>query len=78
MVCVSRAYSDLKTGVDLISPLLIDSSNCRRAGSLAPGGVIRHIAKYGLQGIELDKSFGFAPSTLVHQSKEASLGKAKI
>lgn len=77
MVCVSQAYSDLKTGADLISPLLIDSSNCRRAGSLAPG-VARHVAKYDLQGIQLDKSFGFAPSTLVHQGKEANLGKAKI
>jgi len=77
MVCVSRAYSRFKTGADIISPFLIDSSNCRRAGSWAPG-VACHIAKYGLQGIQLDKSFGFAPSTLVHQGKEASLGKAKI
>ncbi|KAN0121540.1 hypothetical protein V8E52_003436 [Russula decolorans] len=38
--------------------------------------MIRVIA--GEQGIQLDKSFGFAPSTLVHQGKEASLGKAKI
>ncbi|KAI0271564.1 hypothetical protein BC834DRAFT_860190 [Gloeopeniophorella convolvens] len=30
------------------------------------------------QGIELDKSFGFAPSTLVYQGTETSLGKAKI
>jgi len=38
--------------------------------------MIRVIA--GEQGIELEKSFGFAPSTLVHQGTEASLGKAKI
>ncbi|KAI0286757.1 hypothetical protein BGY98DRAFT_909169 [Russula aff. rugulosa BPL654] len=38
--------------------------------------MIRVIA--GEQGIQLDKTFGFAPSTLVHQGKEASLGKAKI
>jgi hypothetical protein len=31
-----------------------------------------------LQGIQLDGSFGFAPSTLVHQGTEASLGKAKM
>lgn len=38
--------------------------------------MIRVIA--GEQGIELEKSFGFAPSTLVHQGMEASLGRAKI
>ncbi|KAI0005448.1 hypothetical protein BJV74DRAFT_804427 [Russula compacta] len=38
--------------------------------------MIRVIA--GEQGIPLEKSFGFAPSTIVHQSREASLGKAKI
>jgi len=38
--------------------------------------MIRVIA--GEQGIELEKSFGFAPSTLVHQGTEASLGRAKI
>jgi len=38
--------------------------------------MIRVIA--GEQGIKLDESFGFAPSTLVHQGKEASLSKAKI
>jgi len=38
--------------------------------------MVRVIA--GEQGIQLDKSFGFAPSTLVHQGKEASFGKAKI
>ncbi|KAI0252639.1 hypothetical protein BJV78DRAFT_1274855 [Lactifluus subvellereus] len=38
--------------------------------------MIRVIA--GEQGIQLDKSFGFAPSTLVHQGTEASLGKAKM
>jgi len=32
----------------------------------------------GEQGIQLDKSFGFAPSTLVHQGTQASLGKAKM
>jgi len=32
----------------------------------------------GEQGIQLDGSFGFAPSTLVHQGTEASLGKAKM
>ena len=77
MVCVSQVYSHLKTGADLIFSFLIDSSNCWRAGSLALG-VARHFAKYSLQGIQPDKTFGFAPSTLVHQSKEASLGKAKI
>ncbi|GJE87762.1 hypothetical protein PsYK624_038450 [Phanerochaete sordida] len=31
----------------------------------------------GELGIRLDESFGFAPSTLVHQGTEAPLGKAK-
>ncbi|KAH9075780.1 hypothetical protein EDB83DRAFT_2515470 [Lactarius deliciosus] len=44
--------------------------------SAGGGGRFRVIA--GEQGIQLDKSFGFAPSTLVHQGTEASLGKAKI
>ena len=61
----------------LISPWLTDSGNCRRAGSLVIV-IARHLAKHRLQGIQLDKSFGFAPSTLVHQGKEGSLGKAKI
>lgn len=32
----------------------------------------------GELNIQLEESFGFAPSTLVHQGKEAPLGKAKI
>lgn len=62
----------------LIFPGLIDSRNCGRTGSQASLSVHRIAKPSSLQGIQLEKSFGFAPSTIVHQSKEASSGKAKI
>ncbi|KAF7789232.1 hypothetical protein EIP86_000173 [Pleurotus ostreatoroseus] len=33
---------------------------------------------FGREGIQLEESFGFAPSTLVHQGSDAPLGKPKM